>query len=500
MKKSVILCFVASCLLSAFPGNEGSKLKDSLYCVMEYPGGTVTCSWSESRNSTQFVNMSLAYEDGNPVCDYMEPVEITPTHLNWTCHKKGFFNLHYNLKLAFIPDRSLESRLNVAREGDDAKPKDLRCQASGRMINCSWRVRQEVVDSVDFTLYYQNVYGKEEAFQPICWQEIPPYLSCACNFTANDNHSIHNISVRPTNPETSYKEFVACQHVTLRPMNITVKEISKGKTFEINWKIENKLTDFKYHYEACYWRQNDIKPNEVSFDCLGVSKTLSTSEMRFRLGKELNSGSNYSVKVRVRVAEKDPKTCYNGPWSEWSNVQTFHTKSDLHILLLCFLVISAVVVFVICAVCGCRALVRYKKKWEAEIPSPCKSSIVKGLQAAKDSLVTLSLTLQNGPSFPHEDHFCVEPYNKVLLWPLSKEDTNLLKQDEEQITRPDSEFLQDDDTQCLRLFKMTLEEAPTASPTTEYTPFSELIKEQENRSMENCEVTICDFDGPYLFS
>ncbi|CAN2390558.1 hypothetical protein PRIEUP_LOCUS595 [Pristimantis euphronides] len=512
MKKSVILCCVACCLLAAFPRHEGSKLQDSLYCVLQFSEELITCSWSESRGSTQFVNMSLKEIHGDKLssaCEKMEPVKCTSTHQCWTCHKHFLGTLYDTLHFTFIPNRSLESRLNVSNEGDDAKPKDLRCQASDWMINCSWRVRQEVVDSVDFTLYYQNVYGKEEACQPSCQREIPPYLFCACNFPAFDNHSIqlYNIIVRPTNPKANSVTFEVCKNIKLCPMNITVEEISKGEMFEISWKNEVEKFDstlfFKDHYEICYWRENEMKRNEVAFDCPGVNKTVPWSgthlnSTHLRLATQLEPSSNYFVKARVRLAEPREK-CYKGPWSEWSNVQTFHTKSDLHILLLCFLVVSAVVVFVICTVCGCRALVRYRKQWEDTIPNPSKSSIVKDLQTAKDKLVIGDLNLQNGKSFPYKDHLYVEPYNK-LMWPLSKKDTDLLKQDEKQINKPHSEFLQIDNTQCLHLFKMTLEEAPTASPTTEYTPLSELIKEQENRSMENSQVTVCDFDGPYLFS
>lgn len=119
MKKSVILCCVTCCLLSAFPENQGSKLKDSLYCVMQFSKSIVTCSWSESRISRQFVNMTLMEINRSHMCETMEPVIITPTHLNWTCHKNYTWGGLYNeIHLIFVPDRSLESCLNVSNEGE----------------------------------------------------------------------------------------------------------------------------------------------------------------------------------------------------------------------------------------------------------------------------------------------------------------------------------------------------------------------------------------------
>lgn len=444
------------------------------------------------------------------MCETMEPVIITPTHLNWTCHKNYTWGGLYNeIHLIFVPDRSLESCLNVSNEGDEAKPKNLHCQVSDdRMIICSWEVREEVADSVDFTLYYRNDFGKEEACQPRCWQEIPMYLSCVCNFTAGDHDNpiqYHNISVRPTEPETSYTNFKICKNIKLMPRILSIEEKDKGESFLVNWKQEQtENSGFRYHYELCYWRENDMKPNEqATSDCPGDTKKLSPNDdtdVLLKLGTQLKHSSNYSVKVRVRLGEQDPEHCYKGPWSDWSNVQTFHTKSAPITLLLCILVLSGVVVLVICTVCGCKALLRYKKRLDDRIPNPSKSSIIKGLQKAKDRLVIRYLTLQNGPSFPYEEHLYVEPYNKVLMWAPPIKDTNLLKQDEEQITWPNSELLQDNDTQCLFLFNMTKEEYPTASITDGYKPFSELIDEQEDRNVEESQFTVCAFDGPYLFS
>ncbi|XP_044134780.1 uncharacterized protein LOC122927210 isoform X1 [Bufo gargarizans] len=509
MKKSLILCCVTCCLLSAFPGNLGSKLTDSLYCVLQYSKDIVTCSWSESRISRHYVNMSLMERD-NPtgMCE-MELVKLTPTHLNWTCHTNiSFRGLYHEIHFIFVPDRSLESRLNVSNEGDEAKPKNLHCEMfDDGMTTCSWEVRQAVADSVDFTLYYQNRSKKEEACQPRCWQEVPMYLFCSCNFTAGDPNNpiqLRNISVGPKDAENSFINFYICKNIKLLPRILTVDEKNKGETFEIHWKnLPNEKTEFKYHYELCYWRENDMELNEVAFDCPGDTKTLSPNNDRrvlLTLGKQLKPSSNYSVMVRVRLGEKNPDDCYKGPWSEWSNVQTFHTKSVPNILLLCILVLSGVVVLVICVVYGCRALIRHKKQWDDRIPTPSKSSIIKSIRKTKDRLVIRYLTLQNGPSFPSEEHLYVEPYNKVLMWAPSKKDISLLKPVEEQITRPHSELLRDNDTQCLYLYNIATEDYPTASITDGYKPFSELIDEQENRDMKDSQFTVCAFDGPYLFS
>ncbi|XP_066449634.1 cytokine receptor common subunit beta-like isoform X2 [Eleutherodactylus coqui] len=494
MKINVILCCVACCLLSLFPENKGSKLKDSLYCFMQYSKKIITCSWSESERSRQFVHMSLMDINGSPVCDEMEPVQITPTHRNWKCHKILSVNsfLYQELHFIFLPDRSLESRLNVSNEGDEAKPKNLHCEVTGGIISCFWEVRQEVADSVDFTLYYQKASEKEEACQPRCWQKTPTYLSCACNFTADHKNSIllHNITVQPTDPETSKIVFKICKNIMLEPRILTVEERKEEETFEIGWKKQiEQNAHFKYKYELCYWREKDMKPNEDAVDCPGNTLSQNDNFRVLRLENPLEPGSNYSVKVRVRLGEIDPDECYKGPWSEWSNVQTFHTKSVVSTAVLFILVLSSVVFFVICAVCGYRAIVRYKKQWEDTIPNPSKSSIVKGLHKAK-----------NGPSFPYEEHLYVEPYNNVLMQAPSKKDINLLEEGEEQVNWPHNELFWEDDSQCISLFKMTKEEYPAASPTEGYTPFSELVDEQENREMEDSRFTFSAFDGPYLLS
>ncbi|XP_069829062.1 uncharacterized protein [Dendropsophus ebraccatus] len=501
MKKSLTLWCFTCFFLSTLPKNQGSKLKESLNCVLEYSENIVTCSWSESRISRKFLNMSLMEIKERariPMCEKMGPVKLTPTHLNWTCHRNFSGDVLYGTKhLIFLPDRSLETRLNMSNEGDEAKPKNLHCQASGDgMIHCSWEVRQEVADSVDFTLYYWNDSRKEEACQPRCWQENTIYLSCTCKFTAGHHDNpiqFHNISVRPTESESSFITLEICKHIKLLPRILTIEEKTKGETFLVRWeKAQSEMKNFRYYYQLCYWREIDVKPNEESPECPGIARELSPNDeptVRLILGTHLQPRSNYSVKVRVRLGEEDPDHCYKGPWSEWSNVQTLHTKSVLSMLLLCILVLSAVVVLVICAVCGCKALVRYKKQLDDRIPNPSKSSIVKSLRKTK-----------NGPSFPNEEHLYVEPCNKVSMWAPSLKDTSHPKEDEEQTTRPNSDLLQDDDTQCLFLFSMIKEDYPTASIADGYKPFSELIDEQENKDMEESQFTACAFDGPYLFS
>ncbi|XP_073510261.1 uncharacterized protein [Phyllobates terribilis] len=528
MTKSVILCCVTCCLLSAFPGNKGSKLKDSLSCFLYYTESIVTCSWSESQSSRKLVNMSLAEINKRPFCKEMEPAKFTETHQIWTCHKNvssSGLTLSSYIKFAFLPNRSLESRLNVSNEADEAKPKNLRCQVSDdRMIICFWEVRQEVADSVDFSLYYRNDSGKsltnkadelraliseesEEACQPRCWPGIDMYLSCTCNFTSGHLKipiQFPNISVRPTDPETSHKYFRLCNIIKLPPRSLIAQEKAAGDAFEISWK-NNIITNysFRYHYQLCHWKENDMKPKEVAFDCPGIIKPETNDYIVLKLGIQLQPSSNYSVKVRVQLHETNGNHCYQGPWSEWSNVQTFHTKSVPNTTMLSILVLSSVVVLVILTVFGCRALVRYKRQWEDRIPNPNKSTIIKSLQKAKktkDRLVIRYLTLQNGPSFCYEEHLYVEPYNKVMMWGPSKKDINLLKQDEDQITEPHCELLQYDDSQCLFLFNETKEDYPTASVTDDYKPFSELIDEQETGQLEVSQFNVCAFDGPYLFS
>ncbi|XP_073411775.1 uncharacterized protein [Dendrobates tinctorius] len=498
MTKTVILCCVTCCLLSAFPGSKGSKLNDSLSCFLNYTESIVTCSWSESQSSRQLVNMSLAEINKRHFCQEMEPVKFTETHLRWTCHRNvSELKLFSFIRFAFLPDRSLERRLIVSNEADEAKPKNLRCQVSDDgIIICFWEVRQEVADSVDFSLYYQNDFGNEETCQPRCSPMIDIYLSCTCNFTAGHLKiplQFRNISVRPTDPNTSNKYFSLCNNIKLLPRRLIAQERAEGKDFEISWK-NNIITNnnFIYHYEVCYWKENDMKAKEIAFDCPGVTKPEENDFILLKSGIQLQPSSNYSVKVRVRLHQTNTNNCFQGPWSEWSNVQTFHTKAVPNTVMLSILVLFIVVALVILAVCGCKILVRYMKQWEDRIPNPNKSAIIKSLQKAKKT--------KNRPSFSYEEHLYVERYSKVMMWGPSKNDANLLKQDEDHITQPDSEWLQYDDSQCLFLFKETKEEYPITSVTDNYRPFSELIDEQETGHMEVSQFNICAFDGPYLFS
>ncbi|XP_069623151.1 uncharacterized protein [Ranitomeya imitator] len=488
---------------------KGSKLKESLSCFLNYTESIVTCSWSESQSSRQLVNMSLAEINQRPFCQDMEPVKFTETHLIWTCHRNvSELKLFSFIRFTFLPDRSLETRLSVSNEADKAKPQNLSCQVSDdQMIICFWEVRQEVADSVDFSLYYWNDSGNEEACQPRCWPKIDIYLNCTCNFTADHlKIPIHfrNISIRPTDPKTSNMYFSLCKNIKLPPRRLITQERAEGKDFEISWK-NNIITqyNFSYHYEVCYWKENDMKAKEIAFDCPGVTKPETNDFTVLKSGIQLQPSGNYSVKVRVQLHQTNTNLCLQGPWSEWSNVQTFHTISELNTVMLSILVLLIVIALVILAVCGCKILVRYMKQWEDRIPNPNKSAIIKSLQKAKktkDRLVIRYLTLQNGPSFSYEDHLYVEPYNKVMMWGPSKNDPSLLKPDEDHITQPQSEWLQYDDSQCLFLFNETKEEYPITSVTDSYKPFSELIDEQETGHTEVSQFNVCAFDGPYLFS
>ncbi|XP_075049900.1 cytokine receptor common subunit beta-like isoform X2 [Mixophyes fleayi] len=494
MKKNCILCCVIFGLLSAIPENQGYKIIDSLSCYMLYQKHTV-CSWSESRNATQFVNMSLALNNGSQICMKIEPVRITPTHLNWTCYLP-YSDPNYNwIYLTFIPNKQLESRLNVSTEGDTAKPQNLRCKDAYGQITCSWEVRLAVTDSVDFSLYYINESGGENECKPNCQQENPMYLTCHCNVTFGNNSvpdMLRNISVRP---RKSILAFEDCQFVKLQPRTLIMKETKQGEVFVASWTGPNEKTGFKHHYELCYWRENNLKLNEVTSDCPGENKLRAPDhhpEVALYLGRELQPSSNYSVKVRVHLEEENPHHCYRGPWSEWSNVQRLKTKAVPNLIWLYILIPLCVIILIMCALYGCRVLVRYKKLWEDGIPNPNKSSIIEGFRK--------EMAKQNGSGLLNEEHLYVVPCNKVMWTPQMSEDYTQFKQDKGQISRPDSELFYNDVTPCIFVCNSTNDLSPTDSVTDGYKPFSEMIDEQQSTNTEHSHSEIIAFDGPYLFS
>ncbi|CAI9607912.1 unnamed protein product [Staurois parvus] len=312
----------------------------------------------------------------------------------------------------------METRLTTEEERDNAKPQNLHCNDTDANFTCSWHVREEISESIDFDLYYN-----EKACQPKCLQDALKYLTCHCNImTDGDVNTSAYISVKPRKPEksiSSVKSFRLCLIYQLPPRNLTINETKRGEAFTATWKDTTpEHRDFHYLYELCYWNQSDLKQIEVPNNCPVEPEEIKSNQdpsKIFQLGKQLKPSSNYSVMVRVRLNEENKKHCFQGPWSEWSKIQTLTTKAVPSLIVLYIMIPICVIIFVLFAVCGYSALVRYTKQWDESIPNPNKSTIIKGLQKTKNRLVMHHVTFQNGSCLPYEEHLYVEPCNNIMM-------------------------------------------------------------------------------------
>ncbi|XP_029441704.1 cytokine receptor common subunit beta-like [Rhinatrema bivittatum] len=122
-------------------------------------------------------------------------------------------------------------------------------------------------------------------------------------------------------------------------------------------------------------KQKDTK--ELSPGCQQINITTGTKELFLNLKSQLEPETRYAVKVRAHSQIGNPNSCYNGPWSEWS--EEYQWQTDLEILaqdlLLLSLIPVGIILLFICAPFGYRYLKRAKRNWEDTIPNPGKSKL-----------------------------------------------------------------------------------------------------------------------------
>lgn len=508
-KNSVVTYWVIFCLLSAVPRNQGAKLLDSLSCFRLYPQKYITCTWSENNFSGNLVNMTLKEKDREKsACLKKSVTGSSLTHSNWTCDvalgegRSAADFINFN----FEPDRKLETRLNTEEEKDEAKPQNLHCNTTDGNITCSWQIRKEIAESIDFDLFY---YNSEKECQPEC-QQISDYFSCHCNI-ATDGHLntsdfLKTISVKPRKPQHSFKQFRLCLIYKLPPINLTINETKKGEVFTVSWKRHSwnstnlESEHFKYVYELCYWNQNDLKLKEIPDNCPNAPINIPVNQdpsVILQLDKHLKPSSNYSLMVRVHLKESK-KNCFQGPWSEWSKVQTLTTKAVLSLILLYILIPICIIVLVIFAIFGYKALVRYTRLWDESIPNPNKSAIIKALQKTKKPIVCHE---RNGSCLPYEEHLYVEPCNNLMMGTSSvSKEPPYYYNNEDHISKLNSQLIPQEDIECFILCDHTKEDYPTATIVDGYKPFTDLESEQESKDINDSQFMFSAFDGPYLFS
>ncbi|XP_077326280.1 interleukin-3 receptor class 2 subunit beta-like isoform X2 [Lithobates pipiens] len=504
-KNSIVTYCVTFCLLSAVTGNQGSKLLDSLSCIRLYPQKKITCTWSENNFSGNLVNMTLKVKDTEEsACQKKSVPGSSLTHSNWTCDVAWATNWNSAdvINFSFVPERKLETRLYTEEEKDEAKPQNLQCKPADGNFTCSWQIRKEIAESIDFVLFY---YNSEKGCQPEC-QQFSDYHYCHCNI-ANDSQLntsdfLKTISVKP---QHSFKGFTLCLNYKLPPINLKINETKKGEVFTVSWKSNswNSATseseNFKYVYEFCYWTQSDLK-KEIPDNCPNVPINIGINQdpsVILQLGNQLTPSSSYSLMVRVHLKEGGKK-CYQGPWSEWSEVQTLTTKAVLSLTLLYVSIPACIIVLAIVSIFGYKALIRYTRLWDESIPNPNKSAIIKGLQKTKKPIICHE---QNGSCLPYEEHLYVEPYNDIMMGTSSvSKEPPYYYNNEEHISKLNSQLIPQEDIECFILCDQIKEDYPTASIVDGYKPFTDLESEQESKDVKDSQFMFSAFDGPYLFS
>ncbi|ETE73292.1 Cytokine receptor common subunit beta, partial [Ophiophagus hannah] len=204
---------------------------------------------------------------------------------------------------------------------NDAVHKNLQCYFNGiDRLKCSWEVREEVSNSILFTLFYKDKPGSEEMecseiYQvPLISNNATYYVlqSCEINVTNPNKQSQYFVRVIPKEEAKDIK-----MHLNIKPdppYNLSMS-VTDGPKYILNWhsKIISSF-DLQKTYEISYWETG--KPLEAQVENITNREFTFTSQF-------LELGKNYTAKVRTIVS--DPG--YKGYWSEWSKELGWQTTS-----------------------------------------------------------------------------------------------------------------------------------------------------------------------------
>ncbi|XP_053319837.1 cytokine receptor common subunit beta-like [Spea bombifrons] len=384
---------------------------------------------------------------------------------------------------------SSEIQLEPRRPGDEAKSQNLQCFLSDiKLLTCTWTQRVEVTDSVSFQLYHkQKESSMEHSCHPRCKQLLPnlPHLACQCSISLEDENTLPTISIRTVE---EVKSFRPCIHINIPPRNLTIKEVNNGEAYTASWhtKEPTEKPEFKLQFELCYWTEDEPPLNEVSSDCPRNPDKLSLSqypEVVLTLGEQLKPLRTYHAKLRMRVADEDPKDCFQGPWSQWSSIQTWKTKSVTSYLIRYITIIVCSIIFIIVCAFGYKRLVRYKKQWDEIIPDPGKSK----------HIVDFQREMNRSTSISPEHYFYEEITSRFSAVSdsavIGSKDIGAVKGDEEQNNQTYRLQSYDNNTY---LFSPT---QPGSKNNVSSHHSSDL---ETNVKCEIPNFSLCSFNGPYL--
>ncbi|KAL7982378.1 hypothetical protein Chor_009976, partial [Crotalus horridus] len=167
---------------------------------------------------------------------------------------------------------------------DDAVPKNLQCYFNGiDRLKCSWEVRQEISNSILFTLFYKDKPGSKEMECSEVYQEA----------LISNNATYH----------------------VLQSCEINVTNSSKQSQYLVRVIPKEEVKEIKMYL--------NIKP-DPPYNLSMSAHVDNTTNQKFTFTSQfLELGKNYIAKVRTIVSDPD----YQGYWSEWSEDFGWQTTS-----------------------------------------------------------------------------------------------------------------------------------------------------------------------------
>uniref|UniRef100_A0A8C5M529 Cytokine receptor common subunit beta N-terminal domain-containing protein n=1 Tax=Leptobrachium leishanense TaxID=445787 RepID=A0A8C5M529_9ANUR len=375
---------------------------------------------------------------------------------------------------------------------NDGNPQNLRCFLhETNVLKCSWVVRKEIMDSVSFKLSFEQNETSEGVCYPQCSEMAQnlPYQLCRC--TIKSVHlNPHILSVVRVQSENEVKHCSACDNVRLPPRKLLLQELNDGDVL-FNWTSDAEETqNFKKYYELCYWSDDDYPLDENNSQPLNCSTNVREiaynkhPEIKLKLDTDLKPQTRYHAMLRMRV--KSDKGCFNGPWGEWSNIETWKTKKVFQIWWILVIIIPCCIVLIICGAIGVKHLARYWKKWLENIPDPKKSCLI----------VNFQQKMEKSSSIFTKHHPYEEIFSACSTIPDSSfvpKDITDCESDEATPSSTHSGQVHENKTYCF-----LPEETDHEVVESGYQAFSELVNDLNHEDSGMSAITISSFDGPYL--
>ncbi|XP_026551531.1 cytokine receptor common subunit beta [Pseudonaja textilis] len=342
---------------------------------------------------------------------------------------------------------------------NDAVHKNLQCYFNGiDRLKCSWEVRQEVSNSILFTLFYKDKPGSEEMecseiYQvPLISNNATYYVlqSCEINVTNPNKQSQYFVRVIPKEEAKDIEMYLNIKPDP--PYNLSMS-VTDGPKYILRWhsKIISSFNLKKTH-EISYWETG--KPLEAQVENITNQEFTFTSQF-------LELGKNYKAKVRTIVNEP-----YKGYWSEWSEEFGWQTTSGFPLWSM-LLITVVCIILMMGGICFCKTyLLSMKKEWEANIPSPPKTFLL--------------------PNF----------FPKVQLANHSEDTSALAKEEIHHSSKLERELL----IGSLAAIEDGLKKTPQLLWSQNTKKTEPLNKDNTVQICTNPNTEIFDFNGPYIYS